>query len=163
MIIREVSATSFQRSEIILTNPNSIHMLWLIPQYVVLTLGEVMFSVTGLEFSYSQAPPNMKAVLQGSWQLTVGVGNLIVAIVAEVRAFDSQASEFFLFAGLMFVDMMLFAWLAYRYTYVDPKKEWLTEEAVVDEPAQIGFSNGVGGGDDGKKKEGLDNVTFKED
>lgn len=33
---------------------NSFHMAWQIPQYFLLTLGEVVFSVTGLEFSYSQ-------------------------------------------------------------------------------------------------------------
>jgi dipeptide/tripeptide permease len=29
-------------------------MLWLIPQYFVITVGEIMFSITGLEFSYSR-------------------------------------------------------------------------------------------------------------
>jgi solute carrier family 15 oligopeptide transporter 1 len=40
-----------------ITEPNSIHMLWLLPQYTVITIGEVMFSVTGLEFSFSQVCP----------------------------------------------------------------------------------------------------------
>jgi len=31
-----------------------MHMLWLIPQYFVITMGEVMFSITGLEFSFTQ-------------------------------------------------------------------------------------------------------------
>lgn len=34
--------------------PNTIHMAWQIPQYFLITVGEVVFSVTGLEFSYSQ-------------------------------------------------------------------------------------------------------------
>lgn len=34
--------------------PNSAHMALQIPQYFFITAGEVMFSVTGLEFSYSQ-------------------------------------------------------------------------------------------------------------
>ena len=38
----------------VLTEPNSIHILWLFPQYFVITVGEIMFSITGLEFSYSQ-------------------------------------------------------------------------------------------------------------
>jgi len=37
-----------------LTNENSVHMLWLVPQYFVMVVGEIFFSVTGLEFSYSQ-------------------------------------------------------------------------------------------------------------
>ncbi|XP_075155497.1 peptide transporter family 1-like isoform X1 [Haematobia irritans] len=74
--------------------PNSMNILWLVPQYVVMTLGEVMFSVTGLEFSYSQAPLTMKSVLQACWLLTVAFGNVIVVIVAEAKFFKSQARDF---------------------------------------------------------------------
>lgn len=33
---------------------NTISMAWLIPQYFVVTVGEVLFSITGLAFAYSQ-------------------------------------------------------------------------------------------------------------
>lgn len=33
---------------------NNIHIAWQIPQYALITAGEVLFSITGLEFSYSQ-------------------------------------------------------------------------------------------------------------
>ena len=98
----------------VLTTANSIHILWLFPQYFVITVGEIMFSVTGLEFSYSQAPESMKSVLQAAWLLTVAFGNIIVIIVAEAKAFNDQASEFFMFACLMLVDMGIFMWLAWR-------------------------------------------------
>eukprot|EP00061_Rhincodon_typus_P017261 g45874.t1 len=35
--------------------PNTVHMAWQIPQYLLITSGEVVFSVTGLAFSYSQS------------------------------------------------------------------------------------------------------------
>lgn len=75
------------------TEPNSVSMFWIIPQFVVMTLGEVMYSVTGLEFSYSQSPESMKSVIQSAWLLTVGVGNLIVVIITGARFFDSQVSD----------------------------------------------------------------------
>lgn len=37
---------------------NNVHIAWQIPQYVLITAGEVMFSITGLEFSYSQVNTN---------------------------------------------------------------------------------------------------------
>lgn len=46
---------------LIVTQENSVSMLWLIPQYVIMTLGEVMYSVTGLQFSYSEAPESMRS------------------------------------------------------------------------------------------------------
>lgn len=33
---------------------NNVHIAWQIPQYALMTMGEVLFSITGLEFSYSQ-------------------------------------------------------------------------------------------------------------
>lgn len=83
-------------SIISISEPNSIHIFWLIPQYVVMTLGEVMYSVTGLQFSYAQAPDSMKSVIQACWQLTVAFGNLIDVIVVGAKAFDSQVIFFFL-------------------------------------------------------------------
>uniref|UniRef100_A0A3B5QW65 Solute carrier family 15 member 1 n=1 Tax=Xiphophorus maculatus TaxID=8083 RepID=A0A3B5QW65_XIPMA len=99
---------------------NSIHMAWQIPQYFLMTSGEVVFSVTGLEFSYSQAPSNMKAVLQAGWLLTVAVGNIIVLIVAEAATLPDQWAEYVLFAALLVLVCIIFAIMAYFYTYIDP-------------------------------------------
>uniref|UniRef100_F7BLJ0 Uncharacterized protein n=1 Tax=Ciona intestinalis TaxID=7719 RepID=F7BLJ0_CIOIN len=35
-------------------NTNNINIAWMIPQYFVITVGEVFLSITGLEFSYTQ-------------------------------------------------------------------------------------------------------------
>ncbi|XP_009708209.1 PREDICTED: solute carrier family 15 member 1 [Cariama cristata] len=100
--------------------PNTVHMAWQIPQYFILTCAEVVFSVTGLEFSYSQAPSNMKAVLQAGWLLTVAVGNIIVLIVAGASKLSEQWAEYVLFAALLLAVCIIFAVMAYFYTYIDP-------------------------------------------
>ena len=44
-----------------------------IPQILVLTMGEIMVSITGISFAYSQAPDSMKSLLQVSLQRKVGM------------------------------------------------------------------------------------------
>uniref|UniRef100_A0A2K6SDA1 Solute carrier family 15 member 1 n=3 Tax=Saimiri boliviensis TaxID=27679 RepID=A0A2K6SDA1_SAIBB len=99
---------------------NTVNMALQIPQYFLLTCGEVVFSVTGLEFSYSQAPSNMKSVLQAGWLLTVAVGNIIVLIVAGAGQFSKQWAEYVLFAALLLVVCVIFAIMARFYTYINP-------------------------------------------
>ncbi|XP_026870556.2 solute carrier family 15 member 1 [Electrophorus electricus] len=100
--------------------PNSVHMALQIPQYFLITAGEVVFSVTGLEFSYSQAPSNMKAVLQAGWLFTVAMGNFTVLIVAELAKLPKQWAEYVLFASLLAVVCIIFSIMAYFYTYINP-------------------------------------------
>ncbi|KAM4609457.1 solute carrier family 15 member 1 [Polymixia lowei] len=100
--------------------PNSVHMAYQIPQYFLITAGEVVFSVTGLEFSYSQAPSNMKAVLQAGWLFTVAIGNFIVLIVAELAQIPEQWAEYVLFASLLVAVCVVFSIMAYFYKYIDP-------------------------------------------
>lgn len=63
-----------------------LSMLWQIPQYVIMTAGEIMFSITGLEFAYSQAPDSMKAVVQAAWLFTVSAGkaHTILALLIAI-------------------------------------------------------------------------------
>lgn len=100
---------------------NNVPVAWQILQYALITAGEVMFSITGLEFSYSQAPTSMKSVLQAGWLLTVAFGNVIVLIVAEGAGLE-QWIEFLLFAALTLGVCIIFSIMASFYTYVDPEE-----------------------------------------
>ncbi|CAG0900629.1 unnamed protein product [Darwinula stevensoni] len=101
------------------TPPNNISMLLQIPQYVIITIGEILYSITGVEFSYQQAPKSMKAVVTSAWYLTNTFGNLIDIFIVAIKFFDSQAYEFFLFAAIMGVAMAVFATMGYFYESVD--------------------------------------------
>ena len=70
--------------------PNSVSLFLQVPMYIIITVAEVMFSINGLEFAYSQAPASMKAICQAAWLWTVAFGNLVVVIIAESKLFESQ-------------------------------------------------------------------------
>ncbi|XP_052014816.1 solute carrier family 15 member 2 [Apodemus sylvaticus] len=93
---------------------NKLSIAWQLPQYVLVTAAEVMFSVTGLEFSYSQAPSSMKSVLQAAWLLTVAFGNIIVLVVAQFSGLV-QWAEFILFSCLLLVVCLIFSIMGYYY------------------------------------------------
>ncbi|XP_032045472.1 solute carrier family 15 member 2 isoform X2 [Aythya fuligula] len=99
---------------------NSVHMAWQLPQYLLISAGEVMFSITGLAFSYSQSPASMKSVLQAGWLLTVAVGNTFVLIVAQAAPM-AQWAEFVLFTVLLFAVCIIFSIMGYFYVSVDPE------------------------------------------
>ncbi|HYG66569.1 MAG TPA: POT family MFS transporter [Anaeromyxobacteraceae bacterium] len=94
-------------------------VLWQVPQYLLLTSGEVLVSVTGLEFSYTQAPRSMRSTIMSIWYLAVGSGNLLTALVSKLFFFQG-AAYFWFFAALMLVAAILFALVARRYRPVAP-------------------------------------------
>ena len=96
-------------------------ILWQFWAYVILTAGEVMVSITGLEFSYTQAPNSMKSIVMGLWFLSVSLGNGITALVNQFivnpdGTYKLDNTEYFwFFAILMFATAVLFVFVALRY------------------------------------------------
>uniref|UniRef100_A0A0K0D336 Neur_chan_memb domain-containing protein n=1 Tax=Angiostrongylus cantonensis TaxID=6313 RepID=A0A0K0D336_ANGCA len=88
--------------------PNTVSILWVVPQFIVITLGEVLLSVTGLEFAYSQSAPSMKSFLQAMWLLTVFMGNIIDMAISGTHIIPEPAMEFFFYALLMILTMAIF-------------------------------------------------------
>lgn len=77
----------------------------------------------------------MKSLFLAFRLLTIAAGNLIVVIVAGARLVDSQVYEFLLFSLLMFIDMVIFGFLAKRYQPIDESKMKYLQE---DEMSEIG-------------------------
>lgn len=102
-----------------LISANTVSILWQFPQYLMITVAEILFLVTGLEFSYSQAPESMKTVVQALWLLTSAFGNLLAAVISGSNMITNPAGEFFLYAALMFLVMVAFIIIARGYKYAD--------------------------------------------
>ncbi|MDA0919035.1 MAG: MFS transporter [Planctomycetota bacterium] len=97
---------------------NSVSVLWQFFPYLIMTQAEVMVSITGLEFAYTQAPTRMKSTIMGFWLLSVSLGNKLTAVVTKLPDMDLLTS-FWAFAGLMAAAALLFgirsAFYKYRY------------------------------------------------
>jgi proton-dependent oligopeptide transporter, POT family len=117
--------------QLVLDGGDKISILWQVLPYVILTLGEVLVSATGLEFAYSQAPLAMKGVIMSFWNLTTTVGNLWVLLAdAGVRndavegaikdtGLSVPAFHLFFFAGFAFAAAIAFKLYTKRYSMLD--------------------------------------------
>src|SRR5450432_1429899 len=117
---------------------------WQMLAYVILTLGEAMVSITGLEFSYTQAPNSMKSSVMALWLFAIASGNLFDA---RFNAWDVNPDgttkltdfQFYcFFTGLMFVASILFVFFACFYKGRTHLQSQLTEDEVATEPILAG-------------------------
>lgn len=97
---------------------DEVHVAWQLIGFLLLTLAEVMVSITGLEFAYSQAPRRMKSTIMGFWMLTISLGNVIVVLLSVFGGLELEAF-FWTFAGLMLGAAALFGLRAAFYEYKD--------------------------------------------
>jgi proton-dependent oligopeptide transporter, POT family len=87
---------------------------WQLLAYVILTAGEIMVSITGLEYAYTQSPPSMKSTIMGCYLLMVTLGNVLVSMIQksiEHGGFFAQfkgAAFFWLFTGICAGTAVLF-------------------------------------------------------
>jgi POT family proton-dependent oligopeptide transporter len=109
---------AFIQEQILVEGNGVVHVLWQLVPYVIITSAEVLVSITGLEFAYTQAPKRMKSTIMGFWLLTVTLGNVIVSFLARLG--ELPLNEFFwLFALLMGLAALLFGIRAKFYRQYD--------------------------------------------
>ncbi|MFO0963321.1 MAG: POT family MFS transporter [Phycisphaerales bacterium] len=102
---------------------------WQILAYVVLTAAEVLVSITCLEFSYTQAPPQMKSFVMSLYLLSVSAGNVLTALVNRFTADDKGnstlvgAQYYWFFTGLMAVAAVVYIGVGWLYKPRDYMQE----------------------------------------
>lgn len=97
-----------------------VHIMWQSVQYLLMTAAEVMISITGLTFAYTQAPKSMKSTIMSFWLLSVFIGNLLTAFIVKISIFPVNTGNFYMFfAGLIFIAGLSFALLVRNYKVRD--------------------------------------------
>lgn len=88
-------------------------VVWQLAAFVVITAAEVLVSITCLEFSYTQAPPQMKSLVMSLYLLSVSLGNLFTALVnvlttdAAGNSTLAGAAYYWFFTGCMALATVL--------------------------------------------------------
>lgn len=100
---------------------------WQILAFVILSAGEIMVSITCLEFSYTQAPKKMKSLVMALYYLSISLGNQFTSLVnVVIKNADGTsklpgASYYWFFTGLMAFAAVVYVFVAKNYrekTYV---------------------------------------------
>lgn len=96
-----------------------LSVMWQTVPYIVLTMAEVLVSISGLEFAFRQAAPSMKSTIMSFWLLTNAVGQLFIALVTSLGGKHGDESvspgRFMFFALMTFVVAALFVIVSANY------------------------------------------------
>lgn len=136
------STSDYKVDLITLSPPNSVSILWMIPQFFLITVAEILFYLPGSEFSYGQAALSMKSILQACWLTSVAFGNVLDMIISMLELFHDAAIEYFFYAGLMFISTIVFILLANSYKYIDRDKIELDRLEKESSRDQLAVSSG---------------------
>ena len=96
-------------------------ILWQFFAYLFLTIGEVLVSITALEFAYTQAPNSMKSFVMGFYLLSISLGNLVTAIVNGFIQNPNGSNKlegaayYWFFVALMVATAITFVFISKSY------------------------------------------------
>ena len=86
-----------------------VTVLWQVLAYFIITIGEILISVTGLELAFVAAPPTMKSFVTACWLFTVGLANLAInAPITRLYPKMEPNVYFLMLAGALGLVTVLF-------------------------------------------------------
>jgi dipeptide/tripeptide permease len=131
---------------------HKVTVWWEVLAFFVLTISEILLSVTGLELAYAAAPKSMTGFVTACWLATVGAANLFINTWAGFLYEMFRPSQYF--AGLAAVLLLV----AGAFYFVARQFNQVTEKAEAEAAALAGFASDSDGGTgiiQGQTKTGL--------
>ena len=77
---------------------NKVTVWWQVLAFLIITMAEILISVTGLELAYAAAPKSMTGFVTACWLVTVGMADLLIN--APVQHLYSTMPPGYYFSGL---------------------------------------------------------------
>ncbi|MGL6096063.1 MAG: hypothetical protein ACRC7O_09740, partial [Fimbriiglobus sp.] len=95
---------------------NRVSVWWMALAFLVITVAEILISVTGLELAFVVAPANMKGFITACWLLTVFVANMFInAPIADLYPAMHPGNYFLMLAVVGLVVAGLFVPVSRRF------------------------------------------------
>lgn len=93
-----------------------VSVWWQVLAYLIITIAEVLISVTGLELAFVAAPPTMKSFVTACWLAVVALANLVInAPITRLYPVMPPGYYFALLAGAMGVVVLVFLPIAAQF------------------------------------------------
>jgi len=97
---------------------------WKILAFFIITVGEILISVTGLELAFTAAPASMKSFVTACWLAVVFLANLLInAPVSQLYPLMHPALYFGMMAVAMIVVMLVFVPIAAKFNKTMAEKQ----------------------------------------
>jgi len=106
---------------------------WQILAYIVLSAAEVLVSITGLEYAYTNSPKSMKSTMTAIWLLVVSLGNLITAGVNGNIASKGFLAPYLVGANYYWFFVIFILVFVVAFMFVSPR---LKERNYIEDPDQ---------------------------
>jgi solute carrier family 15 (oligopeptide transporter), member 1 len=110
---------------------NKVSVWWQVFAYLIITVAEVLISVTGLELAYAAAPKRMTSFVTACWLLTVSLANLLLnAPVTRLYPVMAPAAYFGMLSVTLLAVTGIFVFVARNFNRVVAEQEAKTAALV---------------------------------
>jgi len=134
--INMIFPSNLSKSTFEISAGRNLSILLQLPQYAILTIGEVILATTALEFAYSQSGLATKSLCTALYYATSSLGNIGVILLKSVGA--ARANQLFITALATYVAVVFLLILSRGFKVRDEKEiAELTTEGKCD------YSSGV--------------------
>ena len=105
--------------------------------YTIMTTVEILVSISGLAYSYEEAPESMKAFVSSLWLLPVAIGNVLVVALNHLEAFQTSVLLYFKFNLIFVIGLfLLYVYVVLNYETSSEYQARKSEEMKKIEAAQ---------------------------